>query len=86
MDLDPALLASCCYARFHPRSGVVRIVRAGHLPPLLRLPDGQAEVLDVPGGPLLGIDAEPTRCCGTPAGPPAGRDIALLLTEYAPLR
>ncbi len=57
MDLDPALLASCCFARFHPRSGMVRIVRAGHLPPLLRLPDGQAEVLDVPGGPLLGIDA-----------------------------
>jgi GAF domain-containing protein len=57
MDLDPAPLASLCYARFHPRSGIVRIVRAGHLPPLLRLPDGQAEVLDVPGGPLLGIDA-----------------------------
>jgi serine phosphatase RsbU (regulator of sigma subunit) len=56
MDLDPALLASCCYARLHPRSGVVRIVRAGHPPPLLRLLDGQAEVLDVPGGPLLGID------------------------------
>ena len=39
-----------------PSSGVVRIVRAGHPPPLLRLPDGQAEVLEVPGGPLLGID------------------------------
>ncbi|KUO19509.1 SpoIIE family protein phosphatase [Streptomyces dysideae] len=57
MDLDPALLASCCYASFHPRSGRVRIVRAGHPPPLLRLPDGHAEILDVPGGPLLGIDA-----------------------------
>ncbi|QOV40020.1 SpoIIE family protein phosphatase [Streptomyces ferrugineus] len=56
MDLDPALLASCCYARLRPRSGVVRIVRAGHPLPLLRLPDGRAEVLDVPGGPLLGID------------------------------
>ncbi|MET8077752.1 SpoIIE family protein phosphatase [Streptomyces sp. NPDC005303] len=57
MDLDPVLLASCCYAQFHPRSGIVRIVRAGHLPPLLRLPDGHTEILDVPGGPLLGIDA-----------------------------
>ncbi|MET7730223.1 SpoIIE family protein phosphatase [Streptomyces sp. NPDC005402] len=57
MDLDPALLASCCYARIRPRSGIVRIVRAGHLPPLLRLPDGHAKILDVPGGPLLGIDA-----------------------------
>jgi len=57
IDLGPALLASCCYARFHPRSGVVRMVRAGHCPPLLRLPDGHAEVLDVPGGPLLGVEA-----------------------------
>ncbi|MER8008257.1 SpoIIE family protein phosphatase [Streptomyces sp. NPDC094149] len=57
MDLDPVLLASCCYAQFHPRSGIVRIVRAGHLPPLLRLPDGNTKILDVPGGPLLGIDA-----------------------------
>lgn len=55
LDLGPELLASCCYVRFHPRSGVVRIVRAGHCPPLLRLPDGRAEILDVPGGPLLGV-------------------------------
>ena len=55
LDLDPGLLASCCYAQFHPRSGIVRIVRAGHLPPLLRLPDGHTEILDLPGGPLLGV-------------------------------
>ncbi|MFG2455511.1 SpoIIE family protein phosphatase [Streptomyces sp. NPDC048523] len=59
LDLDPALLASCCYALFDPRSGVVRIVRAGHCPPLLRLPDGHAEILNVPGGPLLGVEAMP---------------------------
>ncbi|WUB49736.1 SpoIIE family protein phosphatase [Streptomyces griseorubiginosus] len=58
MDLDPALLASCCYARISPRSGIVRIVRAGHLPPLLRQPDGHTRILDLPGGPLLGIDAK----------------------------
>jgi GAF domain-containing protein len=57
MDLDPALLASCCYALFRPRSGSVRIVRAGHCSPLLRLPDGHAHILDVPGGPLLGVEA-----------------------------
>ncbi|MBO4258110.1 SpoIIE family protein phosphatase [Streptomyces griseorubiginosus] len=57
MDLDPALLASCCYARLRPRSGILRIVRAGHLPPLLRLSDGHTRILDVPGGPLLGVDA-----------------------------
>lgn len=55
LDLGPAPLASCCYACLHPRSGVVRIVRAGHCPPLLRLPDGSADVLHVPGGPLLGV-------------------------------
>ncbi|PAZ16474.1 phosphatase [Streptomyces sp. SA15] len=59
LDLDPTLLASCCYARLHPRSGVVRLVRAGHCPPLLRLPDGHAEILDVPGGPPLGVEARP---------------------------
>ncbi|MFE9097316.1 SpoIIE family protein phosphatase [Streptomyces sp. NPDC007264] len=55
LDLDPALLASCCYVRLHPGSGLARTVRAGHCPPLLRLPDGHAEVLDLPGGPLLGV-------------------------------
>jgi len=55
LDLDPAPLASCCYVRFHPGTGVVRMVRAGHCPPLLRLPDGRAEILDLPGGPLLGV-------------------------------
>lgn len=59
LDLDPTLLASCCYVRCHPRSGLVRIVRAGHCPPLLRLPDGHVEILDVPGGPLLGVEAAP---------------------------
>lgn len=55
LDLGPTPLASCCYACFHPRSGILRIVRAGHCPPLLLLPDGSAEILDVPGGPLLGV-------------------------------
>ncbi|NWF29753.1 SpoIIE family protein phosphatase [Streptomyces sp. PKU-EA00015] len=59
MDLDPSLLASCCYARLHLRSGVVRIVRAGHCPPLLRLPDGRTEIPNVPCGPLLGVEAAP---------------------------
>jgi serine phosphatase RsbU (regulator of sigma subunit) len=37
----------------------VRIVRAGHRPPLLRLPDGHAEILDVPGGPPPGVETMP---------------------------
>ncbi|MFD9689435.1 SpoIIE family protein phosphatase [Kitasatospora sp. NPDC059088] len=56
LDLDPGLLASCCLVRLTPADGTVRIGRAGHLPPVLRHPDGRAEALYVPGGPLLGVD------------------------------
>ncbi|MFH9353384.1 SpoIIE family protein phosphatase [Kitasatospora sp. NPDC017646] len=56
LDLDPGLLASCCLVRLTPADGTVRLGRAGHLPPVLRHPDGRAEALYVPGGPLLGVD------------------------------
>ncbi|MQS15811.1 SpoIIE family protein phosphatase [Streptomyces kaniharaensis] len=56
LDLDPGLLASCCLVRLTPADGTLRIARAGHLPPLLRQPGGRAEALNVPGGPLLGVD------------------------------
>ncbi|MFI9365657.1 SpoIIE family protein phosphatase [Kitasatospora sp. NPDC053057] len=56
LDLDPGLLASCCLIRLTPADGTARIGRAGHLPPVLRHPDGRAEALYVPGGPLLGVD------------------------------
>nr|WSY49555.1 SpoIIE family protein phosphatase [Streptomyces sp. NBC_00886] len=36
------------------------MARAGHPPPLLRRPDGRVRVLDLAGGPLLGIDADAT--------------------------
>ncbi|WP_280728047.1 SpoIIE family protein phosphatase [Kitasatospora sp. MAA4] len=55
-DLDPGLLASCLLLRIDPADGRALAVRAGHLPPLLRHADGRTEVLDLPGGPLLGID------------------------------
>lgn len=58
LDLDPGLLASCCLVRITPADGTVRIARAGHLPPVLRHPDGRAEALYVPGGALLGVDEE----------------------------
>ncbi|MFF7230368.1 SpoIIE family protein phosphatase [Streptomyces sioyaensis] len=55
LDLDPGPLASCCYVRLDPGSGVARVVLAGHCPPLLRRPGGHTEALDVPCGPLLGV-------------------------------
>ncbi|MFF0010967.1 SpoIIE family protein phosphatase [Streptomyces sp. NPDC005374] len=56
IDLDPGLFASCCYIRLDPATGVARAARAGHPPPLLRRPDGRTQVLDLPGGVVLGVD------------------------------
>ncbi|MFI5980206.1 SpoIIE family protein phosphatase [Streptomyces sp. NPDC051555] len=56
IGLDPGQFASCCYVLLDPASGRARAVRAGHPQPLLRRPDGRAEVLDLPGGVVLGID------------------------------
>lgn len=59
IDLDPGLFASCCYIVLDPATGRTQAVRAGHLQPLLRRPDGRTEVLELPGGVVLGVD------CGT---------------------
>ncbi|GAA3207486.1 hypothetical protein GCM10020256_03150 [Streptomyces thermocoprophilus] len=55
-DLDPGQFASCCYVRLDPATGRARMVRAGHPPPLLRHADGRTDVLDLPGGMVLGVD------------------------------
>ncbi|MFH9670861.1 SpoIIE family protein phosphatase [Streptomyces sp. NPDC017405] len=57
IDLDADLFASCLYLRLDPVHGRAVMARAGHPPPLLRRPDGRVRVLDLAGGPLLGIDA-----------------------------
>ncbi|MCS0605433.1 SpoIIE family protein phosphatase [Streptomyces sp. LP11] len=56
-DLGSELFASCLYLRLDPARGRAVMARAGHPPPLLRRPDGRVRVLDLAGGPLLGIDA-----------------------------
>ncbi|WP_453087001.1 SpoIIE family protein phosphatase [Streptomyces roseus] len=60
IGLDPGQFASCCYVLLDPVSGRARAVRAGHPQPLLRHADGRAEVMDLPGGVVLGIDPEAT--------------------------
>lgn len=55
-DLDSDLFTSCLYAHLDLRRSTIRVARAGHPQPLLRRPDGRVDVLDVPGGLLLGID------------------------------
>ena len=56
IDLGSELFASCLYLRLDPARGTAVMARAGHPPPLLRRPDGRVRVLDLAGGPLLGID------------------------------
>lgn len=56
IDLGAELFASCLYLRLDPRQGRAVMARAGHPPPLLLRPDGRVRVLDLAGGPLLGID------------------------------
>ncbi len=57
IDLGADLFASCLYLRLDPARGRAVMARAGHPPPLLRRPDGRVRVLDLAGGPLLGIDS-----------------------------
>ncbi|MEU3448406.1 SpoIIE family protein phosphatase [Streptomyces thermolilacinus] len=58
IDLDPGQFASCCYGVLDARTGLIQAVRAGHPPPLLRHPDGRTEVVDLPGGVVLGVDPD----------------------------
>ncbi|MDX2933844.1 SpoIIE family protein phosphatase [Streptomyces ipomoeae] len=60
IDLGSELFASCLYLRLDPEHGAAVMARAGHPPPLLRRPDGRVKVLDLAGGPLLGIDVDAT--------------------------
>ena len=52
-----APFATCVYAVIDPSGGVSGIAQAGHLPPVLVLPDGATEVLDLPPGLPLGLGA-----------------------------
>ncbi|MFJ3445569.1 SpoIIE family protein phosphatase [Streptomyces sp. NPDC086081] len=55
MDMDSELFATCCYVDVDLEEGSAWCVRAGHLPPVLRYPDGRTEVAEAEGGPPLGV-------------------------------
>ncbi|MEV5607422.1 SpoIIE family protein phosphatase [Streptomyces sp. NPDC052225] len=57
-ELDTERFATCTYAQFDPTTGIVRAVRAGHLPPLVRHVDGRVGIPRLPGGLPLGIATE----------------------------
>jgi hypothetical protein len=53
--LDRTTLATCAYAVIDPRSQSCTLAGAGHLPPVLALPDGTTRVADLPAGQSLGL-------------------------------
>jgi hypothetical protein len=54
-SLPQFTLATCAYAVIAPGAGACTLAGAGHLPPVLALPDGTTRVPDVPAGPSLGM-------------------------------
>ncbi|MFI0924905.1 SpoIIE family protein phosphatase [Streptomyces sp. NPDC021012] len=57
-ELDTERFATCTYAEVDPVTGVVQVVRAGHVDPLIRESDGRCRRLPVEGGLPLGLSAE----------------------------
>ncbi|MFD3482713.1 PP2C family protein-serine/threonine phosphatase [Streptomyces sp. NPDC058665] len=57
-DLSTELFVSCLYAHIDLRRGRALLSAAGHLPPILREPDGRTEVLRLPPGLLLGVESD----------------------------
>ncbi len=53
--LDRITLATCAYAVIDPGSQSCTLAGAGHLPPVLALPDGTTRVADLPAGQSLGL-------------------------------
>ncbi|MFH9084881.1 SpoIIE family protein phosphatase [Streptomyces sp. NPDC017673] len=57
-ELDTDRFATCLYAEADLSTGVVQVVRAGHIDPLVRSGDGRCARVGVEGGLPLGLSAE----------------------------
>ncbi|WP_031026479.1 SpoIIE family protein phosphatase [Streptomyces sp. NRRL WC-3725] len=57
-ELDTDRFATCLYAEADLSTGVVQMVRAGHIDPLVRHSDGSCARVGVEGGLPLGLSAE----------------------------
>jgi anti-sigma regulatory factor (Ser/Thr protein kinase) len=55
LSLDVDRLVTVCIALVHPRSRIVTLATAGHACPLLVTPGRPGELLEIPGGPPLGV-------------------------------
>ncbi len=61
-EITPSLgesIATCLYAVCDPRTGRCEMSTAGHLPPVLVRPGGEAELIDIPTGAPLGVGGVP---------------------------
>ncbi|GAA4789301.1 SpoIIE family protein phosphatase [Streptomyces ziwulingensis] len=58
VGMESDLFATCVYVDLDMEEGTAWCVRAGHLPPVLRHPDGTTQIPEVEGGPPLGVVAQ----------------------------
>ncbi|MFF1279817.1 SpoIIE family protein phosphatase [Streptomyces sp. NPDC058299] len=55
LDMETDLFATCAYVDVDVEQGTAWCVRAGHVQPVLRHPDGTTEIVQAEGGPPLGV-------------------------------
>ncbi|KOV58812.1 PAS/PAC sensor protein [Streptomyces sp. NRRL WC-3618] len=55
IDMETDLFATCCYVDVDMEEGTAWYVRAGHIPPVVRNPDGTTEITESEVGPPLGV-------------------------------
>jgi hypothetical protein len=78
-------LATCVHAVIDPAARSCVISAAGHLPPVLALPDRITHVPDLPAGPLSGVDPD-ARHGEARLKPPPGALLALYTDGLAETR
>jgi anti-sigma regulatory factor (Ser/Thr protein kinase) len=68
-EIDATQIATCVYAVHDPSEGRLAYASAGHLPLLIRHPDGTVERTDEPTGPPLGTGGWTHSSATVPFGP-----------------
>ncbi|WP_235854951.1 SpoIIE family protein phosphatase [Nonomuraea aridisoli] len=71
-ELAPDRFTSCLYVSLDLRRHVACLASAGHLPPLLGVPGGPAQVIETSPGLLLGVDADAEYATTNVRLPPGG--------------